>query len=81
MSANSVGWTRHILYKRNSTVENNGNTSLSGVSGGWVGNSGGQVGWATLNVNVAHTHNVYVKSSDNETKPSNFTKKLWVRTN
>lgn len=33
-----------------------------------------------FHIDVSHTHNVYVKSSDSETRPVDFTYKVWVRT-
>jgi hypothetical protein len=77
MSANSSGsvainapWT---------SANRNGNMSLSANNANF---SGGEV-WQTksnsISINVAHTHFIYLGSDDTETRPSNYTYKVWVR--
>jgi FtsP/CotA-like multicopper oxidase with cupredoxin domain len=78
MSAHSSGWA--TMARGDTTTVDGSTFTKSDVNYKYsTGIANGSTG--RINLNVAHTHNVYVKSSDTETKPSNFTKKLWVRTN
>ena len=51
-----------------------GNNYRYNTNASYDGNGG------RLNINLSHTHNVFIGSSDTETKPADFTKKIWVRT-
>ena len=73
MSGNATGSTQYVLYKRNSTIDNVGNVSMTDALGGWVGNNGGQVGWAKLNVDVTHTHSVTAAGTVAVTTNPSFT--------
>ena len=85
MSANSKGTvesTREGLFNGRSLIWS-GNTTLSG-STEWSGgdnSAGGKP--TTMTINVAHTHDYSGTTSNtgsNETRPENFTIRIWKRT-
>ena len=54
--------------------------SISGNAGACGPDRVNRGGKDTVNINVAHTHTIYLGSNDTETKPTNLTVKIWVRT-
>ena len=85
MSANSTGTVRstHEGLFNGRRLEWSGNTTLSG-STDWSGgdnSAGGKP--TTMTINVAHTHGYSGTTSNtgsNETRPENFTIRIWKRT-
>ena len=79
MSANSTGSAK-IMYKTDSYTRSGNMTMTSGSTIGTTGASAINMGTVTLGINVAHSHNMYLRSSDSETRPVNYTIKVWKRT-
>ena len=81
-STGTVRSTRDGLFNGRSLVWP-GNTTLSGTTN-WAGGSDGDGGIpTTMTINVAHTHGYSGTTSNtgsNETRPENFTIRIWKRT-
>ena len=58
-----------------------GRLSLSSQMGYTIGRDGSwqQTTYRDFSINLSHTHDIYALSTDAETRPSNYTVKVWKR--
>jgi len=81
MSANATGSVSSICYKADSELSLSGNLSGTYVVGAtWKGVGGAGQGFLSLNLNVAHTHTYGDNTNNPETRPINYTIRVWKRT-
>lgn len=82
MSGNATGTLSVVATYRNGATGSGCISLRDAFMNGDFGGAGGKGGYFyTMSINVSHTHNVIVDNyGDNETRPENFTVRIWKRT-
>lgn len=83
-SSKTSGWAKPVGFTVGDASPTRSGivSSITSGQGVWqaTGTNKSIVEGYTMNFNIAHTHNAYLKSSDTETRPKNYAIRIWERT-